>query len=238
MLFLPASFVRYPLPIPLHLVSVHPAPFSPLFSRIHLNSPIPCHFSRHYLVDCCVFYLIMWLATPLPSFRPAVRPAQTQTRAAVTSAAFWATGTWSSAGTDRSSACSWRSPPAKCDFLSHVAGDGRRPGAGPSPFDARDGPLDGRRRRQGHGGAAGAVRGQGVDQLESADTGPWRWQWRAGSSARVTGQGARTERSSSGRGTRETAPGPRRPPLCRSVSSRCVSESDQGLLFVVANSNH
>ena len=107
------------------------------------------------------FYLIMWLATPLPSFRPAVRPAQTQTRLAVTSAAFWATGTWSSAGTDRSSACSWRSPPAKCDFLSHVAGNGRRPGAGPSPFDARDDPLDGRRRRQGHGGAAGAVRGQG-----------------------------------------------------------------------------
>jgi len=30
----------------------------------------------------------MWLAMPLPSFRPAVRPAQTQTRAAVTSAAF------------------------------------------------------------------------------------------------------------------------------------------------------
>ena len=103
----------------------------------------------------------MWLATPLPSFRPAVRPAQTQTRAAVTSAAFWATGTWSSAGTDRSSACSWRSPPAKCDFLSHVASNGQRTRAHPSPIDARDGPRDGRRRRQGHGGAAGAARGHG-----------------------------------------------------------------------------
>ena len=123
-----------------------------------------------------------------------------------------ATRTWSSAGTGRSSACSWRSPPAKCDFLSHVAGNGRRQGARPSPFDARDGPRDGRRRRQGHGGAAGAVRGhgrgaraQGAGDRPAVPT-PWRATPRA--MGAIVGSSAPIRQARRKTGQQEGAGGP------------------------------